>query len=113
MLKKTFRINKNWEFQNIYRKGKSFSSQFFAINILPNKYGFFRFGVVVSKKVTRKAVDRNLLKRQVRDSLSRLKPVSEKKFDCIVSVRPHALGKEFKVLDQELNDLFRRAQITK
>jgi ribonuclease P protein component len=113
MLKKAYRINKNWEFQNIYRKGQGFSSQFFNINLIPNKFDFNRFGIVVSKKVARKAVDRNHLKRQVRDIVNELNKKSDSHYDAIVSVKPQSLDTDFNKLKNTLEDLFRKANIIK
>ena len=113
MLTKAYRINKNWEFQNIYRKGRNLSSQFFSVNFLQNRFNFNRFGIVVSKKVAKKAVDRNLLKRQAREIINELNKKSFTHLDVIVSIKPRALGADFAKLKNELVELFLRARIIK
>lgn len=111
MLKKIYRVNKNWEYQNIYRKGRHLSSQFFGINFLPNKFDFPRFGVVVSKKIAKKAVDRNLLKRQVREIVTELAKKHRANYDVIITVRSKALGTSYAVLKKELEESFKKINL--
>jgi len=113
MLEKLFRISKNWEFQNIYRKGRGASSQFFSINFIPNKYDFSRFGIVVSKKVAKKAVTRNKLKRQVRELVFELSKKVSGHYDVIISTKVAGLDLDYQKLKKELEEIFIKARLIK
>ena len=47
----------------IKKSGKIYRSRFFLLKVFASNLAYCRFGVVVSKKVAPKAVDRNRLKR--------------------------------------------------
>lgn len=72
MLKKIHRINKTRELQRVYRTGKTVHTPALVIKFLPAEK--FRTAFVVSKKVSKKAVDRNRIKRAVREEIRLLAP---------------------------------------
>jgi len=69
MLKREFRIRKQKDFKNIYDNGVYCSERFLAIKFIKNKELFSRFGFIVSKKISKKAVERNRVKRILRESV--------------------------------------------
>ncbi|KAA0546019.1 ribonuclease P protein component [Bacillus sp. BGMRC 2118] len=77
-MKKTYRIKKNEEFQEIFNKGNSTANRQFVIYVFDNpSQPSFRVGLSVSKKIGN-AVARNRIKRLIRQVLhefsDRLKP---------------------------------------
>ena len=68
MLKKVNRLAKAKDIKSAFAKGRSFFTPFFSIKFSPRPLEK-RFAVVVSTKVYKKAVDRNRLKRIVREYL--------------------------------------------
>ena len=56
--------------------------------------------IVVSAKVAKRAVDRNLLKRRIREIMR--PQMSKKKYDYTVITRPGATGLSFKELEEFL-----------
>lgn len=67
MLPKEKRLTDTRDFKRVYQKGSFFSVGYFSVNYLPNKSSFTRIGIVINKKTAPKAVDRNKLKRQLRE----------------------------------------------
>jgi len=64
MLSKKFRL----PIQSVLNKsGRIFRSRSFLIKVFSNQSEFNRFGVVISKKVDKRAVKRNLIKRIILD----------------------------------------------
>ncbi len=63
MFKKSSRLNTS-EFKEVFDFGKTIKTPFYLIKIKTNKVGFSRYSVVVSKKISKKAVERNYLKRR-------------------------------------------------
>lgn len=92
MLAKKYRLPVQIALQKRYRSLKSLH---FSVKVLPTELGYSRFGVVVSKKTAKKAVDRNRLKRTIYDLAgSRKDDISVG--DYIISILPPAatLSKE-------------------
>ena len=99
MLKKTNRITRDKEFDRAFKTGQSFYTKILGFKAVDNGLEADRLGVLVSTKVSKKAVIRNKIKRQIREivqsKLSSLKPGK----DLVIIVFPQILDKEFKDLD--------------
>lgn len=65
---KSQRLLKPSEFKHVFEKRQSAHNAHFGIYAVKNTVGHARVGLVVSKKVSKKAVIRNRIKRQVRES---------------------------------------------
>ena len=99
-MKKTYRVKRNIDFQAIIKQKKSVASKQFVVYYANNNLNHFRAGVSVSKKLG-KAVDRNKIKRQVREMIYDLFEDQESR-DYIVIVRNGYLYKSF---DENKRDL--------
>jgi len=82
------------------KKGKLLRSSYFSVKILPGELKYSRFGVVVSKKTAKKAVDRNRLKRIVYDLAGAYKD-DILAGDYIISILLPAAGLSKKSLKEE------------
>jgi ribonuclease P protein component len=51
----------------VYRQGKSVTARFLRLYFAPNRIKHFRLGVVVSKRISKKAVERNWHKRLIKE----------------------------------------------
>lgn len=96
------RISKKKEYDNIFAQGKSAFSKFLGIKALSNKGLYNRFGIIVSTKISKKAVERNLIKRQVREILRALNNSLEPGNDLVVITLPQILGKKIEQIKQEI-----------
>lgn len=68
MLKKQNRITKTRDLQMVYRKGKTLHTPALVIKFLPESTPV-KVGLVVSKKISKKAVIRNRIKRALREEM--------------------------------------------
>ncbi|MGV3112579.1 ribonuclease P protein component [Staphylococcus pettenkoferi] len=67
-MKKAYRIKRNKDFQNIYRRGKSVANRQFVVYTRKDaSLEHFRLGISVSKKLGN-AVQRNRIKRAIREN---------------------------------------------
>ena len=72
MLKKENRISKKSEFEEIKERGRFLGfSRLFGVVVLDKNDDELKFGVVVSKKISKRAVDRNKIKRRLMEVLGR------------------------------------------
>jgi len=65
---KTLRLLKSHEFRHFVKFGKKVGNKEFLLSAKPNKFNYPRLGIVVSKKCSKKAVERNRIKRVIRES---------------------------------------------
>ena len=69
MLPKLNRIRKKRDFEIIFKNGKGFKNGFLAMRVINNNLPESRFGFVISKKVSQKAVVRNKIKRRISEAI--------------------------------------------
>lgn len=84
MLKKSERVTRS-DFGTFFKKGKRLHSEYATVVVSP--FPHFHASVVVSKKVSKRAVDRNTYRRRVYAQLYTLKK-QEYKGVVIVSLKP-------------------------
>lgn len=68
MLKKINRISKQSDFELIKKEGEMFSSPLFGMLVIKDNQEK-QFGFIISKKISKRAVDRNRIKRYLAESL--------------------------------------------
>ena len=101
-MKKLYRIRKNEEFARIIAEKHSISSANFVLYFSLKKEDNCRVGISVSKKLG-DAVDRNKIKRQVREMAKSVIDFNKNSLDYIIIVRKPFLSKTFQnnLLDLE------------
>ena len=85
-LKPCERIRRKKDFLSLYSKGIRFRGRYFNLVYLPSSLGFSRVAVVVSKKVGG-AVERNRIKRWMREFFRKNKQLLGSPTDLIVIAR--------------------------
>lgn len=110
-MKKTYRIKKNAEFQEIFKKGKSVANRQFVV------YSFkrvdqenFKFGLSVSKKVGNSVI-RNQIKRYLRQTLLELSDQIHKDVEFIIIARKPAATMNFADIKSSMIHVLRLAKI--
>ncbi len=66
MLKKKYLVRKQKEFDQVFAEGRYVRDKELVLKVRENRLDFSRIGVVVSSKVSKKAVFRNKLRRQLK-----------------------------------------------
>jgi ribonuclease P protein component len=104
---------KHWQdFQTVYQQGKRFRHRHLLLRVLGNnKHQISRFGITVSQKVSKKATERNRIKRQIRAALSQLCPQLQPGFDVVIIVLPQGIGCKYERFLRELEQLLNQAKI--
>lgn len=72
MFPRLWRLTRKRDFDKIYRLGHKTASSFLFIRYLPNRLNHPRLAVVIGRKVNKKAVVRNRLKRLIRQTVREL-----------------------------------------
>lgn len=106
-------IRKKKEFDNLFKNGRASYDQLLGIKVLKTASGVSRYGVIISNKVSKKAVDRNKLRRQVRYLFAKHGEELMIGFDAIVLVLPAALGQPFASLEKSWLYHLRRLRLSR
>jgi ribonuclease P protein component len=106
MLKKINRINKTRELEKVYRNGKTLHTAALVIKFISGLKT--RTGFVVSKKVSKKAVERNRIKRALREQI-RLGIASMAVGDYMLVAKPAAAGYKGKELALQIELALKKA----
>lgn len=113
MFKRNLRLRKDRDFQKVYKNGGFLASDLFNLNFLLTKEPNTRIGIVISKKILKKAFQRNKLKRRIREVLKNLYPRIKPGFDVIITVKKEALAKSFAELEIELFRQLQKKELVK
>lgn len=110
MLNKKFRLKKKYQFNYVYRVGKTVGGKLMVIYFCPSKNANIKVGISVSKKIGH-AVVRNRKKRQIREAISpwlnRLKP----NFNIIVVAKTSIVDAHFNEIKSELSYLLKKSNL--
>ncbi len=112
------RLKQRREFSQVYRLGLRRSSPHLIIRALqfnPHRDEPLppsQVGVSVSQKVSKKAVHRNRIKRQIQSAMGSLLPKVAPGWNLVIIVRPEAIRCEYSQFLQELEQLLTEAGIT-
>lgn len=113
MLPKEYRLTKNKDFENVHKKGEVLFSRNFILKFIKNDLKTSRFGFNVSLKISKKAVQRNLVKRQLREIFRLLLNEIKSGFDIIVIPKAGVLNLKFDLLKKEITDLLEKSGLKK
>ena len=106
------KLKKSWEFQRAYQKGSKYWNRYFVIYVLQNHFNHLRLGITVSKKVG-KSVQRNRVKRLIRESFRQLRTQINVDYDIVVVGRTPACRLTCQETQTALAHLFQKAAILK
>lgn len=109
-MKKEYRIRKNEEFSSICKHKDTYSSRCFFLYCDLRKIEHARVGISVSKKLG-DAVDRNKIKRQVREMIHNIFDFESCPKDIVVVVRSNFLNNSFLDNQNDLEKIIKKAII--
>ncbi|MFW5439560.1 MAG: ribonuclease P protein component [Methylophilaceae bacterium] len=102
-------IRKTDEFSSVFSFRKRFSTEYLVIHYKPNELMQPRVGFVVAKKTAKLAVDRNYMRRVLRE-LCRQELSLLNNVDIVIQVKKPFKNSSFLNLKQELATLFVKIQ---
>ncbi|HLI09312.1 MAG TPA: ribonuclease P protein component [Ktedonobacteraceae bacterium] len=110
-LRRAFRLRKSSEFQRVRQQGRHLTSRLLILAWIPNDVGQLRIGFVVSKRISKLAVERNYIKRLLSESVRPLLSELPTGWDIVISARGEAAQADLQTLKQEIVTLLRKARL--
>ncbi|HPT29474.1 MAG TPA: ribonuclease P protein component [bacterium] len=108
MIKKNNRLAKNNDFDRIFKTGRSAYSQILGVKAAPNNLSFNRYGFLVGIKVSKKAVERNKVKRRLKAIVSKEEPNLVTGWDFVFISFPLILAKNYEEIKKTATSLLKR-----
>lgn len=110
-MKKEFRVKKNKDFQEAFKKGKSFANrQFVVYSLKKPEQEHFRIGLSVSKKIGN-AVTRNQIKRYIRQAFHEMENEINNQFDYIIIARKPVVEMDFHEIKKSLTHVLKLSKV--
>ena len=112
MLPSASRLRQRSAFGRVYAKGRSYATDLVVVYILPCKGHTTRIGFSVSKKLGN-SVNRNRVKRLLREAAREMLPQISDGYDVVVVARSRAAGADYGNVCAALYGRFQKAGIFK
>jgi ribonuclease P protein component len=108
-LNRELRLRKTSEFQRVRQQGQNLASRLLILAWMPNEVARLRIGFVVSKRISKHAVERNYIKRLLSEAIRPSLPELPRNWDIVLSARNAAITADVHTLEQDITALLRRA----
>jgi len=111
MLPAPNRLIKKKDFDQIHKRGKFVAEKFLAIKFLKNNLDVSRFGFLVGTKISKKAVQRNLIKRRLRESIRLKLDTVSSGHDIVFFTKPEIEGKSYEEINEAVEAVLKAANL--
>jgi ribonuclease P protein component len=108
MLARENRLSLKKDFDAVWQKGRSSFDKILGVKILANSRGVNRYGILAGLKLSKKAAERNKIKRRIREIIRAEAENLKTGFDVVITVLPAAREKDFKDLRRALTANFKK-----
>ncbi len=95
------------DFKEVLEKGKTINTSYLVLKYLKQNLPYFRLGILISKKVSKKATERNKIKRRIREIVRLNLPETSQKMDMVFIVIP-GIKNEFSILKEKVLRIFEK-----
>lgn len=111
MLPKNNRITHRKDFEKIFKEGKGFFTKVMGIKFINNSLEESRFGIIISNKISKKAVIRNKLKRQIREIIHADLEKIKTGIDVSIICQPGIEKLEYEEIKAEIIKILQKIQV--
>lgn len=107
-MKKINIIKENKDFSEILNKRRFIKNKYYTIYYNDKKEAYYRFGLSVGKKISKKAVIRNKLKRRLKSIIDNNKNYYQKSQDYIIIMKEACLETSYNELEKAFQDIMNK-----
>ena len=113
MLAKKYCLKGKANFEKVFKKGDKCFVDIFGLKISRNDLDYSRFGIIISGKISKKAVVRNKIKRRISE-IFRLNLKNFKSgFDVIILCRQPIIKASYQDIEKEILNSAKRLKLAK
>lgn len=108
------KLLKGAQFKAVFEQKISVHGRYFSLYVVRSAISHARLGLAVSKRVSKKAVERNRIKRQIRESFRANQLMLSSaggSVDCVVVSRASGAEQPNRILKKDLDSLWNRANL--
>ncbi len=111
-MKNTIMLKKNYEFKNLFSKGKFYYGDFIYMYISKTSKNYNKLGIAISKKQG-KAVKRNKIKRLIRENYKNFENRIEKGTNILIVINKEKNIEEitFKDIENNFSNILKKANV--
>ena len=115
MLPRNTRLAKDWLINKVRRRGRRVSGRLSVVFFLParSRSSASRCAIIVSKQISKLAVERNLAKRRFSEALKEIWPKLKPGFCLVFSLSSRCRGVAYHLIYRDLVSLFNKAGLIK
>ncbi len=112
MLKKQFRLTKKKDFDRLFQAGShKYYGNKLAVRLVANGLNYNRFGFMISRRLCRLAVSRNLIRRRLAALIRQDWPNLQSGYDVVVLLLSKQSAVKLTDLQEELTEAWKRLRI--
>lgn len=111
MLPASHRLRKETDIKRLFAKGRGVFDELCGLKFLPNGLPITRFAIVAGTKVSKKAVARNRVKRQVRAIVQKQLGALTPGYDAAMLIRSAALKATFVQIEEHVIKALKKAKL--
>jgi len=104
VLNKVYRLKKR-EVEKLFKKGRTYRGKILILKIKRNKLPFSRWSFIVPLRVSKRAIERNRLRRRLTEVFREKIKIVKPGFDGIILAHPTALEKNYQEINEEIDKL--------
>jgi ribonuclease P protein component len=113
MLPKQHRLPLRKEFNRLKKEGKLFQDKFFSLLVARGQLPESRFAFIVSKKIHKRAVKRNKVRRLLAESVQAFLPKIKSGIDAVFLTKKTINDKSFDQIKKEVEKIFKQVNLLK
>lgn len=110
-MKKVYRLKLQRDFDNVFKRGRSVAINGVTLKYINNNLEHCRLAEIISKKASKSAVQRNLLRRRLKEIIRTGYLDKIGNWDMVIIVRPELLKKDFMELKEIVRLVLEKAKL--
>jgi ribonuclease P protein component len=108
-----YRLKRWQDFKQVYEQGKRYQSSHFVVRArVTSSSEATQVGISISQKVSKKAVVRNRLKRQIQGIMREILPLISPGWQVVIIPRPSLVECNYENFLRELKQLFSKTEMS-
>ncbi len=99
-------LKKENDFKKVFSQGEVFGNRTFVMYFIKNRSADNRLGIIVSKKISKKAVVRNKIRRRIKEAYRLNEDKIASGYDVILIARESIKTTDYRTIEKSLLHLF-------